>query len=71
MNPNSILNINGQEKILNPRYFAHICRRELKLDRVDAVIRSIRNSYNIFEFYQENRDEVERHTLEVSCFIDV
>ena len=68
MNPNSILNINREEKILLPRYFIHIhiYRRELKLDRVDAVIRSIRNSYNIFEFYQENRDEVERHTLEVS-----
>ena len=61
-----ILNINRGKKILVPKYFVHICRRELKLDRVDAVIRSIRNSYSIFAFYQENRDEVERHTLEVS-----
>ncbi len=41
-----------------------LCRRELKLDRVDAVIRSIANSYKAFEYYQEHRDEVERHTLE-------
>ena len=50
----------------SPEIFILYYRRELKLDRVDAVIRSIRNSYNIFEFYQENRDGVERHTLEVS-----
>lgn len=28
------------------------------------MIRSIWNSYNAFEFYQEHKDQIEKHTLE-------
>ena len=36
----------------------------MKLDRVDAVVRSIWNSYTTFTYYQEHKEMVERHTLE-------
>ena len=39
-------------------------RRELKLDRVDSIIRSITSSYRTFENYQEHKDKIESHTLE-------
>ena len=38
-------------------------RRELRLDRVDAVIRSVSSAYRTFEYYQEHKEEIERHTL--------
>eukprot|EP00095_Tigriopus_kingsejongensis_P006035 maker-scaffold889_size84747-snap-gene-0.24 protein:Tk06035 transcript:maker-scaffold889_size84747-snap-gene-0.24-mRNA-1 annotation:"hypothetical protein L798_01615" len=41
-----------------------LIRRELKLDRVDAIVRSISNGYRTFEFYQEFADQLETHTLE-------
>ena len=44
-----------------PRSFSF--RRELRLDRVDAVIRSVSNAYRTFEYYQEHKEEIERHTL--------
>ncbi len=42
----------------------NIHRRELKLDRVDKIIRSVSSSYRTFEYYQEHREKVEKHTLE-------
>ena len=30
---------------------------------MDAVIRSVSNAYRTFEYYQEHKEEVERHTL--------
>ena len=39
-------------------------RRELRLDRVDAVIRSVNSAYRTFEYYQEHKEEIERHTLQ-------
>ncbi len=44
------------------RYYV-LRRRELRLDRLGAVIRSISASYSTFEFYTENRAEVEAETL--------
>ena len=35
----------------------------MRLDRVDAVIRSVSNAYRTFEYYQEHKEEIERHTL--------
>lgn len=43
--------------------FSTTIRRELRLDRVDALIRSIWASYNSFEYYQENKNKIEKHTL--------
>ncbi len=34
------------------------------MDRLDKVIRSVASSYRTFEYYQEHRDKVEKHTLE-------
>ena len=33
-------------------------RRELRLDRVDAEIRTVWNFYRILESYQDNKDQV-------------
>ena len=43
--------------------FPLMIRRELKLHEVDQEIRSIWNSYQIFETYQENKDDLEERTL--------
>ena len=37
---------------------------ELRFDRLEQIINSIWSMYQMFEFYQENRDTVERLTLE-------
>ncbi len=34
------------------------------MDRVDKIIRSVSSSYRTFEYYQEHREKVEKHTLE-------
>ena len=39
-------------------------RRELKLDKVDEIIRRMHTAYTQFEFYQDNKDGVEQQTLE-------
>jgi len=39
-------------------------RYEIKLDRLEQIISNIWGTYNLLEFYQENRQTVERHTLE-------
>ena len=39
-------------------------RRELKLDHVDEIIRSIYSSYDTFKLYQENKNSIEEHTLQ-------
>ena len=39
-------------------------RYELRFDRLEQNINSIWSMYQMFEFYQENRDTVERATLE-------
>lgn len=39
-------------------------RRELKLDRVDSIVRAIASNYKTFEFYQELADQIDRHTLQ-------
>ena len=38
-------------------------RQELKLDHVDEIIHSIKHHYETFNFYQENRETIETHTL--------
>ena len=43
--------------------FPLMIRRELKLHEVDQEIRSIWNSYQIFQTYQENKDDLEEKTL--------
>ena len=39
-------------------------RRELKLDRVQDIIRRVQNSYETFSFYQSNKDSIEQQTLQ-------
>ena len=43
--------------------FPLMIRRELKLNEVDQEIRSVWNSYQIFQTYQENIDDLEERTL--------
>ena len=50
--------------ILSILLYLTIRRRELKLDRVDQILRSVSSSYRTFEYYQQHREDVERHTLE-------
>ena len=43
-------------------YFYIQNRRELRLDRVDAEIRTVWNFYRILESYQDNKDQVRTYS---------